>query len=261
MRIAHIIPKNYEMLNEITVSMCLAQIVAKDSEYARHYQEFSERLDTHLIMDNGLAEDGKPVDVDTLLYAAQRVVPNVVVLPDVLDPKDNIAVAQRALEHEGFIKFAVEHGVRLMYVPHGDSLAEWTGNLLRMPKHPKYNFPNCVGISKFHSTIHPLGSVYGRGPLGTIAHGTYPDMDIHYLGLSLPPIELLHMEHGQTCDTCLAAMSASQGIKLSSFGSLLRPDTVEFDCEVVLNEHQVAIAGKNIETLNAIAGRYTDIWA
>lgn len=264
MRIAHIISKNYDILNEITMSMCLAQIVAADNEYARHYREFSERPYTHLIMDNGLAEDGKPVGIDTLLSSAERVIPDIIVLPDVLEPAQNLDTAQRALEHEGLIKFAVEHGVKLMYVPHGNSLPEWTGNLLRMPRHPEYNFPNCIGISKFHSEIHPLSSVYGRGPLGTVAHGIYPDLDIHYLGLSLPPMELIHMEHGQTCDTCLAVMSAAHGIRLSALGSLFRPDFVKYDHTMTLNEHQVAVAGDNFKTLDTIAAREPkpdiDLW-
>jgi hypothetical protein len=229
--------------------MCLAQFVLSDDKYAADYLAFGE--DSWLIMDNGLAEDGKPQGPDKLLEAGLRVCPSEIVLPDFLDPAANIKAAAQTLQHEGLMTFVRDRVIQLMYVPHGEHLWQWIDNLRAITKFE--TMPDSVGISKFHNEIHPSAAVYGRGVLGCLVRGLFPEMPIHYLGLSLTTLELGRMAFGRSCDTSVATMSAYRGLRFGGDGLLYRPADVEYKHDATLNRKQYNDALHNMNVMDEIA--------
>lgn len=250
MQIAHIVPRNYSHLLSVrTMVMCLAQFVLSDEDYADEYADFEGHA--HVIMDNGLAEEGRPLGPDKLAQAIELVHPSEVVLPDFIEPAANIGAAEKTLQHEGFMKAVDQFGVKLMYVPHGDTLDAWVENLRAAERLPV--MPDSIGISKFHDRIHPNNAVYGRGLMGLITRGFFPNAAIHYLGLSLPINEMVYMAFGRSCDTCIATMMAYNNIKLAAPTSLYRPDVVGYKHDAVLTDQQIRLAWHNMDELDEAA--------
>lgn len=233
------------------MAMCLAQFVLSDDEYAEHWKNYAMTTGKWLIMDNALAEEGRPVAPDQLLEAAKRVRPQEIVIPDLLDPEQNVKLASQFLQYPPIIEFIRTYGTRLMYVPHGSDLRQWMGNLMAMTSFDR--IPDSIGISKFHDRIHPNSAVYGRGPLGAIARGLFPEHPLHYLGLGLPPLELKYMLFGRSCDTSVAAMYAYHGLQLAHDGTLFRAENVEFDFEAQFDVRAERRVIHNMNVLNNLA--------
>lgn len=261
MLVVHIMPS---MLTHLAtnrrMALCLAQFVLSDDEYAEQYEKYASTSRNWLIMDNGLAEDGKPLNPDALLEAAKRVHPQEIVLPDYIDPEKNVSAASLTLQHEAFMQYVNMRSVHLMYVPHGSNLWEWFENLRVVTKFGR--LPDSIGISKFHDRIHPQSEVYGRGPLGMIARAIFPDKPIHYLGLGLPPSELQFLPYGRSCDTASAALYAYAGIKLSPEGALFRGDRITYKHDAIFKMRDEAIVLHNMSVMDAIAERqeHTSLW-
>lgn len=254
MKIAHIMPKSLTHLaTGRSVALCLAQFVLADEEYAAAYRAYASKDSNWLIMDNGLAEDGKPLNPDMLLQAATKVQPQEIVLPDYTDPVKNIQAVEATMQHEAFVSFVNDHCTSLMYVPHGDTLWQWFDNLRVVIRFER--MPDSIGISKFHSLVHPQAAVYGRGPLGILARGLFPDKPLHYLGLSLPPIELKFMPYARSCDTCVASMYGLYGLRLSEHGTLVRPNHVQFDFDATFDNVQLRATQHNIMVMETLAAR------
>lgn len=249
MQVVHIMPRHLtHLIDNRTMALCLAQFVLSDDEYAEYYAEYASRGETWLIMDNGLAEEGKPLNPDQLLEAAKLVHPQEIVLPDYIEPDRNVKAATATMEHEPFMRFVNDYGIHLMYVPHGRSVSEWMDNLTAAPQ-----FFDSIGISKFHDRIHPQSAVYGRGPLGLLARGLFPETPLHYLGLGLPPAELQFMAFGRSCDTGVAAMYGLSNIRLSHFGTLFRPERLEYVHEATCSTRHEAVIVRNMGALDQIA--------
>lgn len=250
MQIAHIVPRTHtNLLLGRQVAMCLAQFVLTDDIYAGDYATRSD--DCWLIMDNGLAEDGRPVGPDKLLEASLKVSPSEIVLPDFMEPAANIKAAAQTLQHEEFMHHVRNKAIKLMYVPHGDTLWTWIDNLSAITKFGV--LPDSIGISKFHDQIHPQSGVYGRGLLGCIVRGMFPEMPIHYLGLSMPSAEITAMTFGRSCDTCVATMSAYRNLKFRPDGLLYRPGDVGYVHDAVLTRKQLETARHNMKVLDELA--------
>lgn len=239
-----------------SLAMCLAQFVLSDKEYAEAWSNYARAAGKWLILDNGLAEHGKPLSPDLLLEAAKLVRPQEIVIPDLLDPAQNAKLAAATLEYEPLIRFVDRYSTRLMYVPHGVTMTQWIGNLTAAVHFSRP--PDSLGISKFHDRIHPLSAVYGRGPLGAIARGLFPDLPLHYLGLGLPPMEMKYMLFGRSCDTCVASMYAYRGLTLASDGTLFRAENVDFKFDAEFDIRAERRVMTNMRVLNRIAGQEGD---
>ncbi len=148
------------------------------------------------------------------------------------------------------------YAIKLMYVPHGDDVRTWMANLMAMSQFDR--LPDSIGISKFHDRIHPMSAVYGRGALGAIARGLFPELPIHYLGLGLPPMELQFMLFGRSCDTSVAAMYAYHNLRLSTHGTLFRNEDVEFKFDAQFDLPAERRLLHNMRILNRLAQQEGD---
>jgi hypothetical protein len=231
--------------------MCLAQFVMAEEEYADAYRDLSVGTRTHLIMDNGLAEEGTPLKVADLGKAIPRCEPSEVVLPDYLDPTANIKAAHYALhEAPDFLGIVDGYGIELMYVPHGNTIHEYAANVTALHKFDR--LPDSFGISKFHDKTHILSHIFGRGPLAMLVKAYFPDKPIHYLGLGGPIQELRMLPNGRSCDTCYAYMAAAHDLKLDP-AMLFRPPVVDYEHSATLNHKQILLFNANVGTLDKAA--------
>jgi hypothetical protein len=237
-----------ELIANRSIALCLAQFVLSDEDYRRFYK--GRKSSMYLILDNGLAEDGQPLSMGNLLDAVCHVWPNELVLPDFVDPCQNLEAYADAA-HNASLARLIDKGLRIMFVPHGRTFGEWKLNLLEALE---VFVPHSIGISKFHSTIGPQAETFGRGMMGTYASCHAPDAEIHYLGLSLPPTELMYLQQGRSCDTCLATMSAYHDISFTGAGMLYRPEYVQYEHNAVLSVQAEARAVHNMTILDELAG-------
>lgn len=256
MEMCHIVPGlNTSLIKGRPYAMCLAQFVIASDEYAEAYAGLGE--DTHLIMDNGLAEEGAPLRVAALTRAAVRCSPDEVVLPDYLDTNENIAAAAFALQDEEFLGVIDDTGVRLMFVPHGDTLDEYAANIRSITFFDRQ--PDSFGISKFHDKMHPLAYIFGRAPLAMLVKAYFPDKPLHYLGLGGPVQELRVLPNGRSCDTAYAYMAAAHNLRLAA-STLFRPAQVSYVHDATLTEAQVALCKYNMRLLDGMVALERSEW-
>lgn len=246
MQMCHIVPGlNTEHIAGRPYAMCLAQFIISDANYAEAYIDLP--ASTHVIMDNGLAEDGKPLKVSRLAEAAALCRPSEVVLPDFIDTTENIAAATFAMQDDKFMSTIDDIGAQLMFVPHGNTLSEYAANVKTVAMFDR--LPDSFGISKFHDKMHPLAHIFGRAPLAFLVKAYFPDKPLHYLGLGGPVQELRMLPNGRSCDTCYAFMAAANGFKLKQ-SMLFRPKQVEYDHSATLTPAQVDLFFANMSVLD-----------
>lgn len=250
MQMCHIVPGLHTSLIEHrSFAMCLAQFVLSDDVYAEAYRKLG--AGTHVIMDNGLAEEGTPLKVADLGKAIPLCEPSEVVLPDYLDADDNLNAAAYALQDPEFLEIVDSHGIRLMFVPHGRTIYEYAFNVRRVAI-DFGRLPDSFGISKFHDQMHPLAHIFGRGPLAMLVKAYFPNKPIHYLGLGGPVHELRMLPNGRTCDTCYAFMAAANDLELEP-AMLFRPPQVDYKHDAMLTPRQMLLFAGNVNTLDTIA--------
>lgn len=260
MKVAHIVPGlNTEFLGFHKYAMCLAQFVLADDEYAQAYSRLP--TDTHVIMDNGLAEEGQPLKVAQLAEAVLKCVPDEVVLPDYIDPDENIKAARFALGNEEFLSAVQKVDAQLMFVPHGSTMHEYVANVSALTTFDR--LPDSFGISKFHDKMHPLAYYLGRAPLALVVKAFFPNKPLHYLGLGGPLNELRVLPFGRTVDTCYAYMAAANDITLHH-QMFYRPKAVEYNHQAVLDPSrgQVKLFEANCAAIDAVAegaGRWLEM--
>lgn len=123
MRLAHIVPVSLlgTLPKNQRTHLVLSELVLSDERYYRFYVNCRERGD-FLILDNPVHED-RPVTIDRWLEAIRQLLPDVAVIPDVIDSDEetvkNAVEAIARLREDGF------SGIKLMAVPHGVTQADW----------------------------------------------------------------------------------------------------------------------------------------
>lgn len=248
MKMCHIVPGSATELIKGPYAMCLAQFIRSDVEYADAYSKLPSSV--HLIMDNGLAEDGKPLGLQSLAGAVLDCIPSELVLPDHLDPADNFKAVHEAMSNQDFLDIIDERGIKLMYVPHGRSFLDYADNVRCIMALDRK--PDSFGISKFHDRIHPLSHIFGRAPLALLVKAYFPDKPIHYLGLGGPVQELRMLPNGRSCDTVYAFMAAAHDIPIHH-QMMYRPKEVHYDHQAELSVGQVELFWKNTAVLDVLA--------
>jgi hypothetical protein len=134
-KLAHITPISLldTIPDEQHVHLVLSELVITVPRYCEFYLERRMRGDI-VILDNPVHEN-HPVSIERWLEAIYAVTPDIAVIPDVIDSRDETErLAVRAL-HEfsrrGFLD------VELMAVPHGQEQTDWLDCALRLAKFGK----------------------------------------------------------------------------------------------------------------------------
>lgn len=124
MKLAHIVP--ISLLDTVpknqTTHLVLSELVLKIGSYHRFYSERRCRGD-FLILDNPVHEN-RPITIDDWLQAVLLIMPDVAVIPDVIDSDvETIANVEKAVE--AFTRQGFGSAVELMAVPHGYMQQNW----------------------------------------------------------------------------------------------------------------------------------------
>ncbi len=180
MKIANIVPTEYlHLLSKDDYGMALAHLVKDESPYTKFYaQKASEGA--YIILDNGVIETGKPLTIERLLFCAEMIGAQEIILPDVfLDCDATLDSTHYALE----IARQKRPDLKLMGVPQGKTIEEWVSCALLMLEFDI----DTIGIPKV------LTSIGGRDArlevlmtLGNLLRG----LDIHLLGCWSSPLEV-----------------------------------------------------------------------
>ena len=170
----------------------------------------NEQGNVHVLLDNGAAENGVPIEAEDLFTLARMLNATEVVLPDTLGDAE-------ATKREGFK--AIQKGQRInrtfdyMAVPQGSTPSEWRRCLRAMLDWPVRS----IGISKFLT-----GGIY---PDRRIALEHVPELlesekEIHLLGASdlkeVVKINRVFPERIRGVDSAIASIYTIEGEYLSS---------------------------------------------
>ena len=132
--------------------MALSNLILKSEAYRAFYKAMSDRGD-FVSVDNGVVEEGKPLEFSEVLRAAHMVHAKEVVLPDLIgDGCDSLEETLRGLEWlraEGCINDFVWLGV-----PHGTTATEWFYTYCRLLACLEIS---TIGLSMFDAPAFPKG--------------------------------------------------------------------------------------------------------
>lgn len=171
MQIATILPTAHLNLEDGNpYHLCLAHQIKGNLTYAFFFRK-QVKDGAFVICDNGAAESGTPMDIESLLPIAEMIGCRELVLPDTIyDAKVTLRTSYKAL------KKAREEmpALNLMAVPHGRSAEEWVSCLKEMMTWDI----NTIGISKF---IAPK-LFASRAEALEVLHYYYRDIEVHLLG-------------------------------------------------------------------------------
>ena len=145
-----------------------------------------------VIMDNGAAEKGGAITLDTLLERTAQLQPSEIVLPDILYDCNQTLARSRAAIPE-FL--ALRKPPQLMAVPQGRTWREWKACALEMLSWPEIS---TLGISKFitpelgaHARLEAVEWLYNVAQIDNSEHPTREaPIDIHLLGCWSFPTEV-----------------------------------------------------------------------
>ena len=123
MKLANIVPVSLlgTIPHEQTVHLVLSELILENGDYYKFYKDRRDHGD-FVILDNPVHEN-RPVAIARWIEAVKLLMPNVAVIPDVIDSDaDTVSNAMTALR-----KFdaMTTDGIELMAVPHGVSQSDW----------------------------------------------------------------------------------------------------------------------------------------
>lgn len=239
MKIANILPQGSVELNKGNdYHMCLAHMISFDDNImpANKYTEFyckevedaimNGDKEKYVIMDNSIIELGEALDVDELIFKANRVGVDEVVCPDSFQNKEKtleLAAMYLPLMNEEC------RGMNIMVVPQGKDIEEWVECASEMILDDKYEF-NTIGVPKVLCKDLPNHGRYkALELLKTNLGDDWPtDLQIHLLGCWDSPLEVLLIEKQlrvedligigkqiRGIDTALAYVYTANGIKIT----------------------------------------------
>jgi len=241
MLIATILPTKYlDLEDESRYHLALAHQIDKDLTYAYFFLRQSKR-GAFVMMDNGAAEYGVPMDIDMLISAADLIDCQEMVLPDFIhDYRATLNKSWYAMQH---IR-KKNKSIGLMGVPHGETVNEWISCAKEMLEWDI----NTIGISKFivptpfQSRLEAIMSVPGL---------IESNKDIHLLGytniIDILDIKKALLDRIRGIDSSIPTLFAQIG-KLIDGG---RPD-IKLDLDAVVDrgllERNVSVWKASCET-------------
>jgi hypothetical protein len=228
MQIASIVPiPNLYLIKGKPYHMALAHLVQKSAPYADFYWAEANR-GAHVLMDNGVVENGVPLPIEFLVNLASSCGAKEIVLPDVLfDRQTSLSMHRDALA-------ALPEGLGAIGVPQGKDQADW---LKALDQVVELGVPT-IGISRFVSRFfsdrfEALAKAMPRIPKG---------MHIHLLGCIGDPLEIHTIEIAwprrvRGVDSGIATLYTQVG-QLMRWGA--PKPTVELDSYTKLGEEMLA---------------------
>lgn len=206
MKIASIVPiANADRAFEGKYSMILAPLA---QYFAPHTHK--KQKGNFTILDNGVYEEGKAVDMDDLVRAAVSVGADEIILPDVIGDGDKtIDLMYESLNH--IYRKGLKGLWRFMAVCQGATLADFIHCFEKLDAHP---WIDTIGIPKVAGALTPIG----RAGL----EGLWKDSkkQIHLLGCYKNMIEYKAFskpERIRSADTCLPALLSIRSTRGNAF--------------------------------------------
>jgi len=186
MKVAPIAPfeflKHLDGLN-VSIHMALAQKVFTDTYYWSFYRVHGQMGGAHVIMDNGAAEDER-LSLERLMVAANRIMPDEIVLPDVLKDSDRTIAAST---HKDVLRQIPPR--HRMIVPQGVEPEEWMSCLQTLHSLLDGLYVS-IGVPKHFNEVSPHART--RFVQQIRADPTYDFAHIHLLGMHMTPAKELH---------------------------------------------------------------------
>lgn len=182
MELAHIVP--ISLLSAIPLQqsthLVLSELVLSDNRYYRFYADRCQAGD-RIILDNPVHED-RPVSIDRWLEAVELLMPDVAVIPDVIDSgNETIANVEKAIEvftNRGF------SGIELMAVPHSETQQGWLSCATRIAQIQEVSW---FGISlerRFNDDPYALSRRRERVDMLNCFPERFGRIKLHLLGVS-----------------------------------------------------------------------------
>ena len=223
-RIAHIVPLgSLDKIAKKQYHMCLAHLIAESEEYAKKYAYIREEHETYLLMDNGAAENSQLCN-EELLECYYKVVPDEMVLPDVLLQKD--ATFESTMKGLRYFKYEQQLPCKFMVVPQGETLEEWAECAEALIQCEDIN---SFGVSKFLSIA--TGDANVRYKACSILeqliaqYGRY-DLEVHLLGCQDAPARVKEIfddfDFVRGCDSAIGYLYAQADVEVQD--ETLRPE-------------------------------------
>lgn len=217
-KLAHIVPVNsLENTMKKGYHMCLANLVVKSAEYAKHFIHLTESGRHWVLMDNGAAE-GDQLTIHELIKCCECVRPNELVLPDTLkDSKDTLFKSKDALQ-ELKRYYPYKMPFSLMAVPQGATLEEWKECAELMVQWPDIR---TIGVPKHLTSISEHARIMAVQHIGKLMkkYNRY-ELEVHLLGCNEPPmvIESIHnvFPFVRGCDSAYAYICTQAGVSIYS---------------------------------------------
>lgn len=238
-------------------------MLGPDPRYAQYYNQASQQGRT-IILDNGIMEIGRAVEVGVLLDLARQLRPTLLTPPEVL----NDAVQTVRLTQEFLSPFAASDlypATQLLVVAHGNSFDLWRWcfeELIHLPMVGRigvpYDLPFDLPGSTLHSEESPLEQLVRRrvGVCNWIAEH-HPNIPLHLLGLAHPSELQLQARHPfiKSNDSSLATMAALHNIRYEEHDT--GPFVKHFiDFQAPLDDNALDLAKHNIEVLKSYSQRH-----
>ncbi len=169
---------SYRSLSDISdFHLVLAQLALYDSTYAR----FIESSHKYKILDNGALEQAVGTDecsFNNMDYIELAMVlgVNEIVCPDIpFKPKESLTKTIGFLRQMS--KYTYTRNLRVMYVPHGNSLEQWWDNFYQI----HLQFPDgVVGVPRILVDLCRDENI--RIQISQLLKKYYPNVEIHFLG-------------------------------------------------------------------------------
>lgn len=188
MELAHIVP--ISLLSAVPLQqsthLVLSELVRSNEAYSRFYAERGQEGD-RIILDNPVHED-RPVSIDHWLEAVDIIMPEVAVIPDVIDSgTETLANIEKALEvftSRGY------SGIELMAVPHAETQQGWLQCASRISQIKEISW---LGISlerRFGNDPYALGRRRERVDMLNCFPERFDRFKLHLLGVSEAASEL-----------------------------------------------------------------------
>jgi len=186
-------------LDELTPAIdghfAIASECLKDPEYFNWYKNYDGRI----ILDNGMFEEGKPLDIDTLYYIADEIRPEVVFAPDqVGDSVKTIGMTEKFI-HKCFTRNAPW---KVGVIPQGPTPHDVVHCHNLMVE--EFEFEGPVGIS-FLNSRREIVKIMNKEDAWDPTH------DYHFLGL-------YDLDEIKTWPKCVTSMDTIKPFKAAYYG-------------------------------------------
>lgn len=233
-QISHIVSSDLlDLIDGRDFYMCLANIAAKDKEYANFYKKQVEK-GAFVLLDNGAAEHDQ-MTLETMWNVISYINPNEVVLNDELCNGEK--TIEKSLEAIEYYRSRGYKG-QFMFVPQGKDIEEWTKCYLKMD----LSDISTIGVSKY------VTSAWENSAARIMCcNKINPNIQVHLLGCheNIKEVEVISNSFSniRSNDTAIAYIYAQAN------KNILDGDRPEGEINFLksdLNEDQLYMLKKNI---------------